>query len=246
MICKLCNREKKGIKAHIIPKSFYRSIDSSKNGLKIFSGKEGVFPKRSQIGLYDSNILCHECEKRFAPYDDYGAKILLNSEIPGEIIREANGEQIGCLLNGVDYHRLKLFIISVLWRADISSLGELSKVNLGPFSSTLKSLIESDNPGDLNDFSVLLTEQKFLNDMPIMIIPYRVRFFDGLNFYEISIGRYKAFIKVDRRNIPSDKIHFVLQPDEPLPIAYLDYRGSPTEKIIRDIVMKNRQLMERR
>lgn len=241
MICKLCNKDKKLIKAHIIPESFYISIKKSDKTLQIYSGKEGEYPKRSQIGLYDQNILCNECEKSFHRYDDYGIKVLIRSSLKREYIKD-NNEIIGYILHGIDYRKFKLFFMSILWRADISSKNEFKKVNLGRHLKELEENIKTDNPGSIHNFSVLLTEQKFLNDMPVMIIPHKVRFFNGMIFYEVALGRYKAFIKVDNRNIPDDKLPYILHPDKPLLVPYLDFKGSPTEKIIRDIIKINKKL----
>jgi hypothetical protein len=240
LTCKLCKHNKKTVKSHIIPESFYRDIKESDKPLIIISGKEGEHTKRSQIGLYDPNILCDDCEKSFHQYDDYGIQVILKSILKKEPVTD-NNETIGYEINGIDYKKFKLFFMSILWRAGISSMKEFNKVDLGSHLMNLEDKIKSDNPGTIHDFAVLLTEQKFLDDMPIMVIPHKVRFFDGLNFFEISLGRYKAFIKVDKRNILQDKIPYVLNPDKPLLVPYLDFRGGPFEKIVRDIFKANRK-----
>lgn len=63
MNCKLCNQNKKLVKAHIIPERFFKSIKISEKPLQIYAAKAGTYPKRSHIGLYDPHILCYECEK---------------------------------------------------------------------------------------------------------------------------------------------------------------------------------------
>ncbi len=244
MICKLCNEDRKLVKSHIIPEAFYMNIKLSDKPLKIYSGKEGNHPKRSQIGLYDPNILCDDCEKKFHQYDDYGISVLLQSLLKKEPVEDRN-EIIGYTINGVDYNKFKLFFMSMLWRAAISVKEEFKKVTLGPHLKYLENHIKSDDPGNIHDFAVLLTEQKFPNDMPIMIIPHKVRFLDGINFSDVDLGRYKAFIKVDSRKIPKGHTPYILQPDNLLLVPYLDFRGSPSERILRDIIMTNRKLKKK-
>ncbi len=240
MNCKFCNLNKSLVKSHIIPESFYRDIQLPNKPFKIYSAKEGVHTKRSQIGLYDPNILCSGCEGKFHLYDDYGTKVLLQSLLKIEYVKD-NNEIIGYQIYDIDYKKFKLFIMSMLWRADISSKEELKAVHLGPYSKKLEDHIKFDNPGDMHDFAVYLAEQKFHKSLPIMITPHKVRWLD-MNFYEIAMGRYKAFIKVDNRSVPNDKISWTLQPDKPLLVPYFDFTGTPFEKIVGSVIRVTRQL----
>ena len=80
MICNLCLQDKKLIKAHIIPRAFFeymRPLESKNVPFDVLTNIEGKRNSISRIGIYDSNILCRECENLFQNYDDYGQNILL-------------------------------------------------------------------------------------------------------------------------------------------------------------------------
>jgi hypothetical protein len=80
VICKGCGKNKKLIKAHIIPKSFYMNLRGDANHLNIISGNVKERQIRSNIGDYDTNILCKDCDTIMEKYDDYGNKLLLDQK----------------------------------------------------------------------------------------------------------------------------------------------------------------------
>lgn len=247
MPCKLCKQDKKLVNAHILPESFYRSIKFSDKPLIIYPGKEGLYPKRSYTGIYDTGILCVACEKIFGPYDDYGDKVLLQENRIRETVEGTNHEVIGCLMHSVDYKKLKLFFMSVLWRCAISSKPEFEGINLPAIlMNKLEHHIKAEDPGDFQDFAVLLSEQKFPNDEPVMGLPGRSRFLSGFNLCEIPMGRYIAIIKTDKRNIPRQHSDYILQPDKPLFIFYLPFRGSKIEKRIKKAIKINNKFETKR
>ena len=57
-LCRLCLKDKNLIKAHIIPEGFFRLLRSGNRSPEMHSNSPGSFPKRMQVGTYDSNILC--------------------------------------------------------------------------------------------------------------------------------------------------------------------------------------------
>lgn len=78
--CQGCGLERKLIKAHAIPESFFVKMRSEHGAPKIMTDLKGVYPKKSLIGVYDEQILCRECEDKFQTVDDYGQQILLQQD----------------------------------------------------------------------------------------------------------------------------------------------------------------------
>ncbi len=74
--CKLCGQEAEFVKAHIVPRSFYPERGLLRNGMRVLSTIDR--PSKSLIGVYDSQLVCHDCERSFDPYDNYAAKLLLD------------------------------------------------------------------------------------------------------------------------------------------------------------------------
>lgn len=200
MKCKMCDEEKKLIQAHIIPRSFHEPLKQSGQIPIIITSKEGVYPKRSQTGIYDTEILCEDCEKLFSPWDDYGNKFLFQ-ELEDSNYIVSNGERIAYNYGLCDYEKLKLFFISMLWRASVSKQDMFSSVRLGPYEDILKELILSKNPGGVEDFSVALSKFDAPPNETGILNPDRTRY-DGVIHYRLYLGGYMAIIKVSNQPIP--------------------------------------------
>jgi hypothetical protein len=198
--CKYCGQEKKLIDAHIIPEAFFRPLLNEKDPPRLMTDIAGIFPKRIRKGLYDKTILCRECEDNFAPWDDYGQLILLRRLKDAKAIRRG-GEIVGLVFPNYDYAKLKLFFISVLWRASVSKHRFYEKIQLGPFESHAKELIERKDPGLPDNFSVTLAHFEEKIGM-VPFDPYREKYF-GVNFCRFYLGGYVALIKTDKRPSPS-------------------------------------------
>jgi hypothetical protein len=154
MPCKLCGLEKKLIEAHIIPRSFHRIDPNDKQPTRLLTNVEGRYTQKLPKGAYDSTIVCEDCERRFSAWDDYGDEIFLKSWDKFEKL-ERHGEIIGYSLPEYDYPKLKLFFMSVLWRAAVSSHVLFASINLGPREPILKNSILNSDPGDVDHFGVV-------------------------------------------------------------------------------------------
>jgi hypothetical protein len=130
--CKYCGQEKKLIDAHIIPEAFFRPLLNEKDPPQLMTNIGGIFPKRVRKGIYDKTILCRECEDNFAPWDDYAQSLLLQRLKDTRALWHG-GEIAGLAFPNYDYTKLKLFFISVLWRASVSTQRFYEKIQLGPF-----------------------------------------------------------------------------------------------------------------
>lgn len=81
MKCQYCGEDKKLIKAHIIPESFFKPLRADNGDVPyLMTDLQGEFPKKSPIGVYDKTILCRDCEDQFAQWDEYGFKTLVDGE----------------------------------------------------------------------------------------------------------------------------------------------------------------------
>jgi hypothetical protein len=86
-----------------------------------------------QAGNFDKHILCLECEKKFSPLDAYGWKLLGNPDLTKPIFSHSSmGTVQAYCVTGCDTDKLRKFILSVLWRASVSSIEFYGYVRLGP------------------------------------------------------------------------------------------------------------------
>jgi|SRR5947209_11255436 len=210
--CKLCGREAQLVKAHIIPKSFW-DIDP-KHAFSMLTNTPGQFPRRSRIGVYDQTIVCETCERRFSDYDSYAAKVLLHDTRKFVPVRDGSGDTLAYVIPNINYGLLKLFGIAVLWRAGASSHSFFRRVKLGPYLDRARDMLLRADPGAPDDFGITLAIWNRAK-APILMDPFPERW-DGINYYRLYLGRYLAYIKVDRRPVPNLFSPTVLRPNAPL------------------------------
>jgi len=236
MQCRMCGKNRSLIKAHIIPMSFYRHVQTSGQPLEILTNTAGKFAKRSHKGIYDKEILCQECEKIFGPWDDYAQKLLLRNFSDEDLVR--NGSIIVAYkIARFNYDLLKLFFLSVLWRAAVSGHDFFSRVSLGPFEAPLRSMLLNRDPGSPETFAVTLS----IFDDPGrigMLDPHRDRY-DGINYFRFYMAHFVSYIKVDRRPPPKFLKEFYLKPGEPLIVIIRHSLQSKDVRVMRKVVMKS-------
>jgi hypothetical protein len=248
-ICKLCLQDKKLIKAHITPKGFYRYLypDGTEhpgmNGggllMVMADGSTQVRP----IGEYDTGILCSDCDNGIGVYDEYAQKIILKTT-PKQLAPR-------CLaIEQVDYYKLKLFFISLLWRASISDRDYFHHIDTGPFEEILREMIHEKNPGDIHEFSVFFTKF-YTNNVALMEvtrknimtpIPHKIGGDVNAFLFYFPEG-YRIIIKVDERPLVHySLIETVLAPGKPLMILDAgDYEQSPEFKALLKSVNKKQR-----
>ncbi|KAF1082710.1 MAG: hypothetical protein GQF41_0477 [Candidatus Rifleibacterium amylolyticum] len=218
MICKLCDQTKALIKAHCIPKAFFVTLkDDVKEPLLIVK-KGDKHTKRSQIGVYDKKILCSECEKVFQEWDDYGQKILIKER--GKAQKLMVGSFPVLKFENVDYAKLKMFVISVFWRAGISNEPYYEKITLGPFEQKLRNMIKNADPGEPEDFSFLLFCLKETN--PKVAVSPQFAVYDRVNYVVFFLDKYILRIKSDSRSSPRCFQHLTFQPGDDLYVPQRD------------------------
>lgn len=231
--CRFCGQERKLVEAHIIPEGFFRRLRDNQDPPRLLTNKEGEYPKKAPIGVYDPSILCGECEPSFGDWDNYAQQFLGEEPGGGQPIYDGN-QLVAYKVLEYDYVNLKLFFISLLWRASVSSHPFYKKVKLGPYEEESKQLIEQRNPGIENDFSVTLA--KFDHPLGSSILDPHPDRWDNVNYYRFYLGGYVAYIKVDKRKAPKPFVDFMLTPVPPLYIICRNLEKSKEWPLMHEIV----------
>lgn len=194
MICRGCKIDRKLIKAHIIPESFFRAARDESGQLNELSDKKTEFPKRRPIGNYDKNILCRECEDKLSPADDYGQKILLNTESTYKRYEGRSYYQI----NNIDGELFRRFLVSIIWRCSISKLDFYRHIRLGPFEDEAKRVSFGESPKHAHSYSYLITKIKESPTSRVIPNPSPIRY-KGINYVQVFLTGYHVSVKVDSR-----------------------------------------------
>lgn len=210
VICRFCGQEGRLVRAHIIPEFFYRDLKQVDDLYHVAPGER---PKRSPIGAYDAGILCSTCDGQFSLYEAYASQFLKDHP-EGGVAAISMGVTVGYMVSSYRYDLLKLFFLSVLWRASISTLPVFSKINLGALEDKIREMLRAKSPGRPNDLSIAIS--KFREEHgKIIINPFTTTLAD-IRFCILYMGGYVIRIKLDQGGYEYEIPEWVMSPDYPL------------------------------
>lgn len=186
-ICNLCKKDKRLVKAHVVPEPFWPSSESGTP--KLLSNIEGAHPKRSPIGVYDEGILCETCDNSLGQLDQHAVERLLRSQA-----RKALMDDHNCIGYQHEYacpETVRKFIASVAWRASISTHPFYSRVKLGPYQEMIGNALRDGTALDHSTHAVL---GEFDNPIGGFLDPHWIRM-DGVRVWLIYAGRFIFYQK---------------------------------------------------
>ena len=233
--CRLCGQSfPKLAESHIIPRSFYKSLKTQGGHVVLLSaGAEKVNERQHQSGIWDNKILCLGCEAKFSPYDAHGFQILKDVESYPKF-ENPPGTELAYLLQGVDYHKLKLFFLSMLLRAHWASHRFFNRVDVGPHEATLKDFIVRDYAPPPEEYSVFLYHLTG-HPYPNVILPPWPHRVDHVNVTRFYLPGVVALITVDKRSLAGDWKHFRLNDQPPHKLVFFPFERSPEHRYFQDI-----------
>lgn len=231
--CKLCDKEKELINAHIIPKWAFMYLypeDTKDKGAPLNLIEKDKHTRRP-IGPYDQGILCSDCDNYLGNFDGYAKGVFLDSDL------ERRGEE-AYLIKNVDFEKLQTFLISVAWRASISGRDEFKNISIGPYEDKIKEILLSIKNGQ-QDLS--LTQYSFLvtkfdeGELPYNVVNKHVQIphtqrIDGVNVAVFYLPRgLKIFLKIDKRCFPDNCEKLANYQKEGLIVARMGYYSESDE-----------------
>ena len=165
-LCKLTGRSGKFIDAHILPKALTRP---SEKGRPLYQMGEGKAPVRRWSSWYDPRLVTAEGERYLTELDTWAIATLRKHKLVwsgwagktslGTLETKLN-DSIGIRsVAGIDRRLMRLFFLSLLWRAAASDLSEFSEVSIADEHLVeLSRLIVTGDAGDLSFYPCQLTQ----------------------------------------------------------------------------------------
>jgi len=216
------------VNSHIIPQGLYWKLEDGNGKVaQLVSPFDGEYQKRRPIGIY-GQFLCQKHEKQFNPWDSYAIKLLRDTK-PAPVVD-------GWIFEDVNYQLLKLFFISLLWRAH-SANNAFFDINLGSHADRLKKHIDKEDPGTPDQYAVLLTRSEELY-AKVVIAPQR-QVVDGINFIRFYFPGHVAIIKMDQKDTPESIKNYILNQSGKLFVPRRSFAGEMEEQIILQTAEKN-------
>jgi hypothetical protein len=224
--CALCQEVRPLRDSHIIPEFLHGPLYDEKHRFNTY-GQDGSPETGLEQKGQRERLLCDECEQRFSDHERWvtnlfrGAIAAFSDTTRSEMVqgKSLKFTRIGTdahpttatvpsllLVEGVDYVRLKLFLLSLLWRMGVSSLHFFREVELGPHEKKIRMMLINDDPGEPHDYPCQLrlieADNRLLSDFQSQPRKYRL---DGRTFYRLySTGIRFDFCVSNRPIHPGD------------------------------------------
>ncbi len=159
--CPFCGLHKKLCESHILPKWLVR--DRGDSGY--FQITEGdPFRRRIPEG-WKEYLLCMECDGELGVYDAYAADFFRSAPSWTSLIAAAPPQSPRIIklwtVQNFDYVKLKLFFMSILWRAAVCTIEPFKEVYLEEQElRRLHQMLKEKQPGTAEDFTVSLYKRE--------------------------------------------------------------------------------------
>ncbi|HEX2854301.1 MAG TPA: hypothetical protein VHO24_13780 [Opitutaceae bacterium] len=235
--CKLCGQTAPLCQSHIYPDFFIWSLEREKpagqTGLPqrfsiLKSSRSDVVDGERQRGQWEKivglkeRLLCAPCENKFSKNEAYVRSLLYVPEAyplrkraigtsalpPGTPV----GKFVIDVKNvaGVDYTKLRLFQLSVLWRASVATGSFFKNVDLGPkHEPIVRALLIAGNPGLPTQYACAMIDLQHNGDGCEDFMPQPERLRDtGTNqwMYRITLGGYLYVFHVSSEPPPPEAL----------------------------------------
>lgn len=177
MPCALCKCDRELRDSHVIPEFIYTPLYDDKHRFHVLSSGERPHGY-GQKGIRE-RLLCDDCEEQFSKHEKYVSEVLtgrirVNSKREGKLVH----------ISGLDYRHFKLFALSVLWRAAVSS----RRSSLDPIQNLYAH--NYDDPGPSERYGVFiapLVRENREDQKDLIVQPTRSRF-EGHLCYRFVFG----------------------------------------------------------
>ena len=146
--CRLCLSISELRESHIIPSCIFKLIRDKKLNHRFYQ----LFNRQNQE-IQDGPkefLLCCNCELKISLYEKYFKEVIHFNKHGTKKIHD---EKVFVIEN-LDYKRIKLFFLSLLWRMSISSKPEFENVCIGDNEEIMRKMIINEDPGNSSKFSV--------------------------------------------------------------------------------------------
>jgi hypothetical protein len=147
-ICKLCRNVGILRYSHIIPEFCHRGVyNHIHRATKLTADPK--YRSFMQKG-YREYLLCDECEARFNKWETAFAKYWYKERpLPSHV-------KLGLItISGFDYAAFKLFHLSIIWRANVTTITGFNSVKLGPYEDKIRQMLLAENPGAVDCIPIL-------------------------------------------------------------------------------------------
>ncbi len=199
--CALCAGPPPRRESHIIPDFLYESIFDDKHRLTLRSAAGADHDETMQTGFVEY-LLCSSCETKLSVWEGYVERFLRDGA-------GATGQMQGriAIVRGVDYAKLRLFQLSILWRAGVTTHPYFKAVQLGAHEAVLRDMLLRGDPGGERDYPCLMFALMFggTTFRGAVLQPAVIRV-EGIRTYRFVFGGFIWAFMVSSHRVPATQV----------------------------------------
>jgi len=156
---------------------------------------------------FRERLLCWDCEQKLSPYEKYNREILYGDvEITG--FRKRNRIEF----TGLNYKRVRVFYLSVLWRMSIAGHRFWKGVDVGRHEDNVREMVLGEFPGEPYDYGVYCIAPLFDGQLlaDFILEPDFKRDHRG-RFYRVVLGGFLFMFYVSAVRLHDEGEHLFIQ-----------------------------------
>ena len=229
-VCPYCQETKILVDSHIIPRGIWR-LKNTGTGFLEASSESHLLPKKLPKGWYEK-LLCQPCDTDIGKdFDQYGRDFFASEpEWTTHTLGPIGAQRSFSEVRNYNYAKLKLFILSVLWRASLAKNTAFSNIKLLPQQEArLRKMLKDNDPGDVHEFGCAIF--KYYDDgrslHKVVFAPRLFRARGCVRYAEIQFNEFACRINVSNQKDRWRYDQVWLSPNESLRIIHT----SPERKI---------------
>ncbi|EGR0666670.1 hypothetical protein E2J97_15520, partial [Vibrio cholerae] len=230
--CKLCRFPRDLRYSHAIPNTYFKFIFRQGNGKGVLVNTEDGIPVISCDDSWASYQLCNDCEKKLnSKYEDYLHKVLTNK---GQCTISKTDE--GILFENLDTNRIKMCLLSILWRCSESNVDEYKNIQL-PDSLSEKIRVSLNSGIEFKDKHLYIDCRRMIDASghidkdklrSVIIQPHHITYDEGAKAWVIGfLGYYFEFFYNIKTTTPRVKSCFLGYNRNSFLFHYLDVMKIP-------------------
>lgn len=223
-ICRLCLLPKILRKSHIIPEYLYRDLYNDNRHMMGITGKGSKGWAKVQKGLTEL-LFCDDCEQLF---NEKYEKPFLNDWLQNNPLPKKLTPEQSYTIKMPSYEHFRLFHLSILFRASVSSSPTYNEVNLGRHEEIIRQMLLNNDSG--NNWQYLLIGYAVIHDKTHEILNLiarpEKRSFDGVNCFSMLYGGVEWWTTVVSHKTKSLEA-LALKVDGSMPMIAIPWNSIP-------------------
>ena len=221
--CRFCGTRTQLRKSHILPEFVYRPLYDAKH-------RALTFPADAPSGYlqkgYRTRLLCESCEQFFNEnFEKPFRRVFFDDPVLPKVAFRRKYK-----VNVRNYAAVKLFLLSVLWRAGVCRQAPFEKVDLGEHESTIRQMLIEQAAGGAENYPIfaylaLLPDSHEV--APFVVQPYSMGAIEDFRTYVFVFGGCMWHFVLSRDRIPKLLVNNVLRSNGDIVIPTVDVWNVP-------------------